>query len=318
LDRPRTRLVLSIGLTLAALATAGAAASFPLHAGRWVAEGFDPAKVLSERPAECLSQAADKEQAYKIELGRAAFRTPLLLGGQAARAGLSCDSCHRNGHNNPSFFFPGLSGKPGTADVTSSLFSSHRGDGVANPLPIRDLSATSDKLVILRNRQNPNLRNFIHGQITEEFNGAEPPPAVMDGLAAYVRALDPAVCPVTAQQPVTVRSVMGEAVRAVRAADAALAHKDGEAAILMLASARTQLGLVHERFMAPDLAREREAIEASDLGLSALQAGIRGRKKDLSADLAIWQAEAKRLTERLETSQSRSLFDPVRLAEAGR
>ncbi|MGF7473737.1 hypothetical protein WFJ45_23635, partial [Salmonella enterica subsp. enterica serovar Minnesota] len=69
-------------------------------------------------------------------IGRAAFNSPLLLGGQAARAGLSCASCHRNGRGNPDFHFPGISGAPGTADVTASLLSSHRGDGQFNPKPI--------------------------------------------------------------------------------------------------------------------------------------------------------------------------------------
>ena len=318
MDRPRARLVLVLGVTLAASAMAGAATLFPLHAGRWVAQGFDPAKVLSKQPAECLSKAADEEAAYKIEIGRAAFRTPLLLGGQAARAGLACNSCHRNGHNNPSFFFHGLSGAPGTADVTSSLFSSKRGDGIDNPFPIRDLSATPDKLVILHNRQNPNLQNFIHGQITDEFNGAEPPPAVMEGIAAYVRALSPDACPAIKEEAITVRGVMDDAQRAARVAGIALGKKDPDTAVLMLSSARTQLGLVYERYAGPSLQRERTAIHDSDLDLAALQDAIRAGRKEAPADLAVWSAGAPRLTVLLEKSEKRSLFDPAQLARAER
>ena len=318
MDRQRARLVLVLGVTLAASAMAGAATLFPLHAGRWVAEGFDPAKVLSKQPTECLSKPADAETAYKVEIGRAVFRTPLLLGGQAARAGLACNSCHRNGHNNPSFFFHGLSGAPGTADVTSSLFSSKRGDGVDNPHPIRDLSGTSDKLVILRNRQNPNLQNFIHGQITEEFNGAEPPPAVMQGIAAYVRALSPDACPATKEERISVRGIMSDVERAVRVAGTALTKKDPETAVLLLSSARTQLGLVYERFAPPALARERAAIHRADLDLAALQDSVRAGRKEAPADLAVWSAGAERLTSLLEKSEKRSLFDPVQLAKAAR
>nr|QQZ49991.1 hypothetical protein JKL49_25640 [Phenylobacterium glaciei] len=61
-------------------------------------------------------------------------------GGQAARAGVACETCHRSGRSNPDFLFPGVSGPPGSADVTSSLFSSHRGDGIDDPVPIPDLS----------------------------------------------------------------------------------------------------------------------------------------------------------------------------------
>ncbi len=318
MDRARTRLALVAGLSVAALASTGAATSLPLRAARWVAEGFDTANVLSSRPAECLSQPADPDTAYKVELGRAAFRTPLLLGGQAARAGIACDTCHRNGHNNPSFYLRGLSGLPGTADVTSSLFSSHRGDGIDNPVPIRDLSATPDKLVILHNRQNPNLQTFIHGQITEEFNGAEPPPAVMAGLAAYVRALGPEFCPDVAQVPVRVRGAMNDVMRAAHAAEMALSRNDKPSAILMLSSARTALGAVYERYDLPDLGQERARIHAADLDLAALQSAIRAGKSEASADLVVWQAGARQITDYLEKSEQRSLFDPARLAEAAR
>ncbi|MEM6586393.1 MAG: hypothetical protein AAF692_11620, partial [Pseudomonadota bacterium] len=35
--------------------------------------------------------------------GEALFKAPLLLGGQAAKAGISCHSCHVNGRGNPHF-----------------------------------------------------------------------------------------------------------------------------------------------------------------------------------------------------------------------
>jgi len=39
------------------------------------------------------------------------------------------------------------------------------------------------------------LRRFIEGLVVEEFDGAVPPPAVIDGLVAYVAALQPGACP---------------------------------------------------------------------------------------------------------------------------
>ena len=168
---------------------------FPIRAARWIAPGADKARLLSEKPSECLAKAQTPELAYQVEIGRAAFNTPLLLGGQASRAGLQCESCHRGGRTNPQFFFPHVSGKPGTADVTTSVFSSHRGDGIDNPKPIPDLSGPRALLKVSRDPKKPDLRNFIHGLVTQEFDGAEPPPAVMDGLAAYVRSLTPEACP---------------------------------------------------------------------------------------------------------------------------
>ena len=97
--------------------------------------------------------------------------------------------CHRDGRTNPDFQFPGVSGAAGTADVTDSLFSSHRGDGLDNPKPIPDLSAPKEKLKIDQAPLSRALETFIHGLVTQEFDGPEPTPAVLEGLADYVRAL---------------------------------------------------------------------------------------------------------------------------------
>ena len=135
MDRPGIR---AAGLAGAALLALGAAAvEPPLRALRWLAAGADPVAAATREPAECLRPTQDRDQTWRIEVGRAAFRSPLLLGGQASRAGLSCESCHLAGRDNPRFHFAGLSGAPGTADVTASLFSSHRGDGVWNCRPGR-------------------------------------------------------------------------------------------------------------------------------------------------------------------------------------
>ena len=123
----------------AGLLAAAAPADPPIRAERWLAPAAR-LTALTREPAECLARPGSVSAAKSIAIGRTAFRAPLLLGGQAARAGLSCSSCHRNGRGNPDFLFPGISGAPGTADVTASLLSSHRGDGIFNPRPIPDLA----------------------------------------------------------------------------------------------------------------------------------------------------------------------------------
>jgi len=314
-DRQRARI--AAGLLVCSFAAAAiAAAPLPIRAARWIAPGADKAKLLSEKPPECLAKAPTPELAYHIEIGRAAFNTPLLLGGQASRAGLECESCHRGGRTNPDFFFPHVSGKPGTADVTNSIFSSHRGDKIDNPKPIPDLSGPRNLLKVSRDPGKPDLRNFIHGLVTQEFDGAEPPPAVMDGLAAYVRSLTPEACPPASVQPIRMQSVMADATRAMRAAAAAIAHKDAPTAILMVASARTQLGLIHERYQAPALSMERAALRDADLDLASIQNDLRGGDAMAAMRLALWPDQAARLTRKLQAGENRSLFEPAALATA--
>ena len=139
--------VASLG-TLAAARAADVALSPPLRAMRWIAPATNAAVALTRAPHECVREPKTPNEALLVEVGRATFRTPVVLGGQAARAGLSCDSCHRNGRGNPDFRFPGVSGAPGTADVTSSLFSSHRGNGVDDPKPIPDLGGPKAALKV--------------------------------------------------------------------------------------------------------------------------------------------------------------------------
>src|SRR4029077_12468694 len=121
------------------LLIAAAAAKLPILSGFWLAPA-QRLEALSSRPAECAHVPEDAVARQSFEIGRAAFRAPLLIGGQAARAELACESCHSNGHRNTAFFFPGLSNAPGTADVTSSIMSSHRGNGIFDPRPIPDLA----------------------------------------------------------------------------------------------------------------------------------------------------------------------------------
>lgn len=300
------------------LAGAGAAGLTRLHPARWLAPGADPAMALGSSFAECLTPPKGAEAAYSVELGRTAFRTPMLLGGQAARAGLACESCHQGGRRNPDFFFPGLSGAPGTADVTSALFSSHRDDGIDNPRPIPDLSGPKTALKVSQDPASPVLERFIHGQITEEFDGAEPPPAVLGGLAAYVRSLAPGACPTPARRPVRARDYVEEARRAVRAAVAALDHHDPAAAALMVEGARWRLGLIHERYDDPASADARAELTAADLDLAAALAAIRAGDPKAGERLGVWLARSAGWAAILLREEHRSLFDTGRLAEAAR
>ncbi|HLZ77448.1 hypothetical protein [Phenylobacterium sp.] len=283
-----------------------------------MAKTADPARALGSIPTECLKIPADPALAAKIEVGRAAFRTQVLLGGQAARAGVNCETCHRGGRTNPDFLFPGISGAPGTADVTSSLFSTHRGNGVDDPRPIPDLSGPKGKLKVDQDPGQKKLEPFIHGLITEEFDGPEPTPAVLAGLAAYVRALSPAACPAQAREPLNVALLMSDARRALKAAQAERAAGDNPTAILMVASARSRLGLIDERYAAPSLAKPRADLRAASSRLAEIQAALHDHRPDAASGLAAWLAASPRLEAELTAKQSASLFDAARLAQAAK
>ena len=281
---------------------------------RWMAPGTDLVRALGTQPAECLARPARGDPAYAVEVGRAAFRTPLLLGGQAARAGVACETCHKDGRTNPDFLFPGISGAPGTADVTSSLFSSHRGDGIDNPKPIPDLGGAKARLKVSQDPRGRALESFIHGLVTEEFDGAEPPPQVLDGLAAYVRALSPAACSGAQSQPIRAEDYVDTARRAVAAARGALARGDRPTALLMGGAARSQLGLIYERYDAPGLEGDRDRLRTADRDLAGIAAAIRARDPRADRRLAAWTKASVRWAGRLERDEPRSLFAPGRLA----
>jgi len=238
--------------------------------------------------------------------------------GQAARASLTCETCHRDGRTNPDFQFPGVSSAAGTADVTDSLFSSHRGDGIDNPKPIPDLSGPKAKLKIDQAPQGRALETFIHGLVTQEFDGPEPPPAVLEGLADYVRALQPQACPAAAREPVDVKLLMGDARRALAAARAEIAAGDAPSAILMLAAARARLGLIDERLEGRRFAALRARLRAASARLAAAQDALRRNGPSPDPELARWLAASRPLEAALTTAQPASLFDPRRLADAAK
>jgi hypothetical protein len=314
LDRSRRRSGLLILFLAAGFAAPSAAP--PLRALRWLEPGVDGARRLTERPVECLAAPKAGDAAWRVEVGRAAFRTPLTLGGQAARAGIDCETCHRNGRRNTDFHFPNISGAPGTADVTSFVFSSHRGKAGFKPVPIPDLGGPKSALKIDQATSSGALEQFIHGLVTEEFDGAEPPPAVLEGLAAYVRSLNPEACPPRAAEPVTMAADLADARRAVAAGLGALEREDSATAITMIGAARSALGGIAERYGAPGLDADIRALKAADLDLAALAEDTRQGRSQARVGLETWLARSAELQRRLAVDQRRSYYDRRTLARA--
>lgn len=291
----------AIGLVCAAAAQA---ADRPLiQAMAWL----DPAQHLAALTTEPRRSAAVQDQ--QLIVGEALFHTPTLLGGQAAKAGLSCASCHENGRDNPAFQFPNVSGQPGTADVTSSFFSSHRGNAKFDPIAIPDLTMPGK---ISRASDNGELETFIRGLIVEEFNGEEPAPAVLAALAHYVRSLK--ADPDSTRVALTVESELTAVDQAVGAA-LKTQQKDGSQLYrLLLASARHRLGLIHERYAGKRLSTERSAIISASRSLGLVQDSI--GNGDFKKALEQWQRDFRKTRTLVSEKQHLSLYNPVILKMA--
>jgi len=296
-------------LTGAILLAAGAPASVPIRDARWLAAGV-PIERVNHLPPECFAPPSDRKQRRSAEIGRIAFRAPLLLGGQAARVGLSCSSCHRNGRGNPDFHFPGISGAPGTADVTASLLSSHRGDGIFNPKPIPDLAGDPARRIVSRDPAKPDLKKFIHGLITQEFDGPEPPPQVLRGVADYVRSIAAPNCG-SGDVPLTVNVLLADIETALRLARD---ERNPATARLLIGAARSNLGRIDERFQLPGLESDRALLVEADGQLRALQEAF-------GSDHALWKrwnSAWPARKQRLEADAARSLFSSALLRSASR
>jgi hypothetical protein len=276
---------------------------------RWLAPGADVEARLTRSPGECLAPGDDDQARYLIAIGRAAFRTPFLLGGQAARGGLSCNACHIDGGDNPDFFLRGLSGAPGTADVTSSVFSAVRDDGVFNPLPIPSLVGAGEKKAFGSHAPASSIRAFVASAVAEEFQGAPPSDAILDGVAAYVAALSPDDCP-RAAVIAGPQSAAAEAAARLDLAAEALAAGDSDTADFLLLSAQAALGEIHVRFSGAGFAAERALIEAQSRKLGAL------RRNPRSADASAQAGVTRRLGERLQTHHKGSLYDAAAIRAA--
>lgn len=294
----RTFLIAALSLT----GGASLAQSAPISEAAWLAPDADLVEFLTMAPEECLAEPKDENARYSVAIGRVAFRSPFLLGGQAARGRLSCSACHVNGRANPDFFVEGLSSAPGTADVTTSLFSKVREDRALNARPIPDLVDRA-----ARAEAAHGIRDFVESAVTEEFQGAPPPRAVIDGLVAYVSSLKSSACDgdIVRQTP---RRDMRHVVRALSVADEALARGESGVADFALVSAQGELGRIAERY--PNSPAEQSGLNA----LSRLVAGTRAIAPEApkGARVRIDEAvhRALRLSFALNRGREESLYDP--------
>lgn len=163
----------------------------PLAAAGPLPEGSRIDPPADRSPALRLSsEMAGGRQSPLVALGGAAFVSPLLYGPEAREAGLSCNSCHANGHVNQAFAIPGHSRNPGSFDATSGLFNPRADNGVHDPVDIPSLRGARFNGPFGRDGRFGSLREFAHHVIVDEFGGPEPEPLILDALAAWMAEVD--------------------------------------------------------------------------------------------------------------------------------
>ncbi|WP_447757531.1 hypothetical protein [Sphingopyxis fribergensis] len=289
---------------------AAIAASGPAPVARallWTAPGAE-LPVLAGQPRQC-PRADAAAPAATVAAGEALFNSPALLGGQAAKADLSCAACHRSGRANPHFLMPHLSGAPGTADVTNSFFGTGRANGRFDPVIIPDLAMPGK---VSRVPESQELARFIRNLVVEEFSGAEPSPAMLDALAAYVRTIG--ACP-SGDGQVQPRRLADQ----LRLIDQALGKGrtagEGDPALRrqLIAAARHQLGLIDERYALARHAALRRDMVAASRSLARIGDSDAGWRPAVGK----WQARfAAELVPRLRKQETASLYDPGPLDDA--
>lgn len=305
-----------LAAALLILGAGAARADGPLRQMDWLAAATDPVAALTQAPPECLAEPRDGAARYQVEVGRAAFRSPLLLGGQAARHELSCQACHINGNDNPHFFIAGISGKPGTVDVTSSIFSKVRGDGVFNPVPIPSLVGAGDRKSFGHAKAVHSLPQFVNGVIMDEFASDGPPKAVFNDVIAYVKALKPSACPKAASVPITLATFTDDIGRAVTALQDALQRKDAKTADFLILAIQSRLGALDERYAGAGLRDASQSLAKVSRALGEMRPQVKQAPAAARKDVREWRARFDSIARRLKMLEPQSLFNPAVLKAA--
>ena len=153
--------------------------------------GAELGEEAFERPREVFrSEARGGRKSYLVSLGDAAFNSPLLLGGAAKQAGISCNTCHINGANNPRLYIPGLSGPSGTFDTSGHVFNAKADNGVLDPASIPSLRGAHLLSPYGHDGHAVSLSDFVQDVIVNEFAGPQPAPDTLRAIVAYIDDID--------------------------------------------------------------------------------------------------------------------------------
>ncbi len=182
----------AIAISLFVALQPGGSGAFPLSGDQTILPaGTELGEDSYYRPTEVFhSEASGGFKSYMVDLGDLAFNSPDILGGAAARAGMSCGTCHVNGAGNSRLFVPGASTRPGNFDTTSSLFNHKADNGVLDPVRVPSLRGERFLAPYGNDGRIASLRDFVRNVIVNEFSGPEPSPTILDALVAYIEDID--------------------------------------------------------------------------------------------------------------------------------
>ncbi|MFC3676594.1 hypothetical protein [Ferrovibrio xuzhouensis] len=278
-------------------------------AREWLPPGSLSLDALSLHPEEM--QGGGVQQSFYAEYGRLAFRSPMVLGGTASKAGLSCQACHPNGFANEDFFIPGLSDAHGRIDVTQAFWN-NRGENHRNdPLTIPSLRGVKSKDRLGHDRRSASLREFTRRVIVTEFGGNEPNPTLLDALVAYQETLQPAT---VVDRPVTMAGDLADIGRHLNTLAVPLAEENAALSGTIATMVRGQLGFIHERLDGDDLAAARDIVEGWSRGLEEIAGlAVEGKWRPARDRLAALHEAVAAPPAALANAGPRSLYNPVRL-----
>lgn len=182
-----------LGAAFCALAALSPGArGFPVNGYQTILpDGSELDEEALDQPTELFhSEAAGGKKSYLVDLGDMAFNSPYIFGGPARKAGLNCGACHVNGASNAKLYVPGMSTRPGNFDTTGPFFNPKADDGVLDPVTIPSLRGARYLAPYGHDGRIASLRDFVRNVIVNEFAGAEPSPAILDAIVAYIDDID--------------------------------------------------------------------------------------------------------------------------------
>jgi hypothetical protein len=190
--------------------------------------------------------------------------------------------------------------------------SSHRGDGIFNPKPIPDLAGDPATLKISRDPDKEDLKRFIHGLVTQEFDGSEPPAAVLEGLTLYVRSLSRSACKGPAMVDVTLEQALRNVETAVALAQDSFGAGDAATARFLISAARSTLGAIDERFQVEGADKSRSILRDADADLRSIALADQVSPGMFSDWRAKWPARSRAL----RSAESQSLYSEAILRKS--
>jgi hypothetical protein len=147
-------------------------------------------RTLAHDPGGYDPASPDAAGAIDLLLGDLLFHSPLILGAEARRIGLSCHVCHPNGATNATLAIEGVSDRPGNVDLTTAHFRAGADNRIADAINTPSLRGVRFTGPYGRDGRTASLSEFVRDVVTNEFGGAPLPPEQLAALVRYVQDLD--------------------------------------------------------------------------------------------------------------------------------